>query len=118
MHLKELIPNENKGLVMANRISVVIGFISSFGLTIVGNFQVINNFIDFLLKNNYFKLFTKVTNVRLVHLVGAFMAFIGLLVYNWVQTFMANILNASRLFLFRIIMCIIASLNLILSKTI
>ena len=124
LHLKELIPNENKGLLMANRISVVIGFLSSFGITIVGNFQVKESNINYLIKLNIRKsIFFKETNVYSVHTLGAVMAFFGLLIYNWIQTILANKLSnaldtSRRIFIIRIIMCIIATINLIFSKAI
>jgi hypothetical protein len=52
-----------------------------------------------------------------VHLVGAILAFFGLLIYGWLQTFISNALPdflhaTPKIFALRLFFCILGTLNL------
>jgi hypothetical protein len=129
MHVKKiLIHLKTTRIMLLNQIGFWIGILSCLGVTVVGNFQVylqksqitFYNSPSFFFSNITYNLtYPKETNVVTVHLIGAILAFFGLLIYVWLQTFISNALpdflySTQRILAIRLFFCVLGTSNLVI----
>ena len=124
-HIRSLIHKEKScfNLRILNTLAYTIGLLACFGISIVVNFQVIKIILIPFLKNYkiiYKTSLKKETNVNIVHLIGAGLAFFGLYIYLILQTIisqnLSHVLYSTKIiFVFRLVLIIVGLIFVILS---